>query len=69
MLTRAFIFGIYHPQHTFVFDSCVMNEKTGNSLLVYFTESANGANLLPVLDAMRLPHAESYAAAKQAIGL
>ncbi len=69
LLTRAFIFGIYHPQHTFVFDSCVMNEKTGNSLLVYFTESANGADLLPVLDAMRLPHAESYAAAKQAIGL
>jgi Big-like domain-containing protein/BACON domain-containing protein len=69
LLTRAFIFGIYHPQHTFVFDSCVMNENTGNSLLVYFTESANGANLLPVLDATKLPHASSYAAAKQALGL
>lgn len=69
LLNPSFVFGLFHPQHTFVFDSCVMNMETGNSLLVYFTESANGANLLPVLDAMQIPHAVSYSAAKVALGL
>ena len=68
-LTPTVIQGLFHPQHTFVFDSCVMNEKTGNSLLVYFTESASGANLIPALNAMRLPHAASYLEAKAALGL
>ncbi|MBU6434237.1 MAG: Ig-like domain-containing protein [Nitrospirae bacterium] len=70
LLTPTFMFGIYHPQHTYTFDSCAQTSlQTGNSILVYFTESANGANMLPVLDAMKIPHAESYAAAKQALGL
>lgn len=68
-LTPTVIHGLFHPQHTYTFDSCVMNEETGNSLLVYFTEAANGADLVPVLNATKLPHASSYAAAKQALGL
>ncbi len=68
-LTPTVIRGLFHPQHTFVFDSCVMDERTGNTLLVYFTESASGANLIPALNAMRLPHAASYLEAKAALGL
>lgn len=70
LLTPAFVFGLFHPQHTYTFDSCAQTSlQTGNSILVYFTESANGANMLPVLDAMKIPHAVSYLAAKQALGL
>ena len=69
LLTPAFIRGLFTPQHTFVFDSCVLNRETGDSLLVYFTEAANGANMVPVLDAAKIPHAASYAEAKLALGL
>ncbi len=68
-LTPAFIRGLFHPQHTFTFDSCVMNKETGDNLLVYFTEAAGGANMVPVLDATKIPHSHSYAEAKRALGL
>lgn len=69
LLTPSFVYGIFHPQHTYAFDSCAQNTlETGNSILVYFTEAAGGANMIPVLDAMKIPHAVSYAAAKQALG-
>ncbi|WP_437759355.1 hypothetical protein [Sorangium sp. So ce1389] len=70
LLTESFMHGIFHPQHQYDFNSCTQNvERTGNSILVYFTEAAGGANMVPVLDAMEIPHAGSYAAAKLALGL
>ena len=39
------------------------------SILVYFTEAAGGASMIPVLESMKIPHAGSYGAAKQALGL
>lgn len=69
LLTPAFMYRLFRPQHRFQFDSCQSTETTGNSLLVAFTDAASGANLVPVLDAMRLPHAPDYQAAKQALGL
>ncbi|HTN84480.1 MAG TPA: hypothetical protein VL242_12360 [Sorangium sp.] len=70
LLTESFMHGIFHPQHQYDFNSCTQNvERTGNSILVYFTEAAGGANMVPVLDAMGIPHAGSYAAAKLALGL
>ena len=70
LLTEAFMNGIYHPEHTFNFDSCSQNAvQTGNSLLVLFTEAAAGADLLPAFDAMGVPHAVSYQAARTALGL
>lgn len=68
-LTPTVIQKLFHPQHTFVFDSCVMDVRTGNSLLVYFTEATKGANMIPVLNKMGLPHAVSYAEAKKALNL
>ena len=69
LLTPQFIFKVFHPLHTYAFDSCTMNEQIGNSLFVLFHESANGADVRPALDAMKLPHAASYDAAKVALGL
>jgi hypothetical protein len=70
LLTPAFLHGIFHPQHAFSFDSCKQNTiATGNSILVYFTEAAGGTDMVPVLESMKIPHAESYDAAKQALGL
>jgi hypothetical protein len=70
LLTPSFLHGIFHPQHTFFFNSCAQNTiETGNSILVYFTEAAGGTNMVPVLDSMQIPHAGSYEAAKQALGL
>lgn len=70
LLTPAFLHEIFHPQHTYSFDSCTQNTiETGNSILVLFTEAAGGADMIPVLESMHIPHAESYAAAKQALGL
>jgi len=37
-------------------------------MLVLFTEAAGGANMVPILDSMHIPHAPSYEAAKQALG-
>lgn len=69
LLTPTFLHGIFHPQHTFSFNSCDQKAiTTGNSILVYFTEAAGGADLVPVLDSMKIPHAGSYEAAKQALG-
>jgi hypothetical protein len=65
MLTQAFLHGIFHPQRAYRFHSCSQNTRdTGNNILVYFTEAAGGANMLPVLDSMKIPHAGSYEAAK-----
>ena len=70
LLTPGFLYEIFHPQHAFSFNSCTQNTiETGNSILVYFTEAAGGANMVPVLDSMKIPHAGSYDAAKQALGL
>jgi hypothetical protein len=70
LLTPSFLHGIFHPQHSFYFNSCAQNTiETGNSILVYFTEAAGGTNMVPVLDSMQIPHAGSYEAAKQALGL
>jgi len=70
ILTPKFLYGIFHPQHTFSFNSCDQKAMTtGNSLLVYFTEAAGGANMVPVLNSMKIPHAGSYEAAKQALGV
>ena len=70
LLTPSFMHGIFHPQHAFTFNSCTQTDiRTGNSVLVYFTEAAGGANMIPVLDSMKIPHADSYTAAKLALGL
>lgn len=69
LLTPGFLYGVFHPQHAFSFNSCDQNTiQTGNSLLVYFTEAAGGASMVPVLESMKIPHAASYDAAKQALG-
>lgn len=68
-LTPAFIRGLFHPQHRFVFDSCVANKETGDNLLVLFTEASGGTDMIPVLDATRIPHSPTYVDAKQALGL
>lgn len=69
LLTPNFLYGIFHPQHTFRFNSCDQKAiTTGNSTLAYFTEAADGANMVPVLNSMKIPHAGSYEAAKQALG-
>ena len=69
LLTPQFLYGIFHPQHTFSFNSCDQKSMTtGNSILVYFTEAAGGANMVPVVNSMNTPHAGSYEAAKQALG-
>ena len=69
-LTPTFLFGIFHPQHTFSFNSCDQTAMTtGNSTLAYFTEAAGGANMVPVLNSMKIPHAGSYETAKGALGL
>ncbi|WP_434046082.1 MULTISPECIES: hypothetical protein [Sorangium] len=70
LLTESFMHGIFHPQHPYNFNTCTQNmEQTGNSILVYFTEAAGGADMVPVLDAMEIPHAGSYQAARLALGL
>lgn len=70
LLTPTFLFGIFHPQHTFSFNSCDQRAMTtGNSTLAYFTEAAGGANMVPVLNSMKIPHAGSYETAKGALGL
>ena len=70
LLTPGFLFGIFHPQHAFSFNSCDQNTiQTGNNILVYFTEAAGGTNMVPVLESMKIPHAGSYETAKQALGL
>jgi hypothetical protein len=70
LLTQSFLHGIFHPQRAYSFNSCAQNTTdTGNAILVYFTEAAGGADMLAVLDSMQIPHAASYEAAKQALGL
>jgi hypothetical protein len=70
LLTPSFLHGIFHPQRRFNFNSCAQNTiQTGNNILVYFTEAAGGTDMVPVLDSMQIPHAGSYEAAKQALGL
>jgi hypothetical protein len=69
LLTPDFMRGVFHPQHHYDFDSCDHTAvRTGNSLLVLFTEAAGGANLIPALDSMQVPHAASYQEALQALG-
>lgn len=70
LLTPTFVFGIYHPEHTYTFDSCAQNGlETGHSILAYFTEAAGEATMVPVLGSMKILHAVSYAESKQALGL
>lgn len=69
LLTPAFMRGIFHPAHSYDFDSCDQHLRhTGDTVLVYFTEAADGADMVPVVDAMGLDHAGSYAAALTALG-
>ena len=69
LLTPVFLHGIFHPHHTFSFNSCDQGAlTTGNSLLVYFTEAAGGVDMVPVLNSMKIPHAGSYEAAMQTLG-
>lgn len=69
LLDDSFMNGVFHPQHTFTFDSCNQNAlETGNSILVLFTEAASGADMMSVLDAMGIPHAASYEDANTALG-
>lgn len=68
-LTDSFLRGIFHPHRRFNFNSCTPADvQTGNSLLVWFTEAAGGANMTSVLDSMSVPHAGSYDAALAALG-
>ena len=68
LLTPAFLYGIFHPQHLFAFNSCDHTAiTTGNSLLVYFTEAAGGIDMVPVLNSMKIHHEGSYEGAKQAL--
>ncbi len=69
-LTPSFLFRMMRPQHQFDFNSCTLNDPhTANTLLVAMTEAANGADLVPAFNAMKLPHAGSYTAARAAAGL
>lgn len=70
ILTPDFLYGIFHPRHHFSFDSCAQNTiVTGNTILVYFIEASGSSDMVLVLDSMKIPHAASYEAAKQALGL
>lgn len=70
LLDETLLRGVFHPQHTFRFDSCRQNDAvTGNSLLVLFTEASGGADVIPALDSMQVPHAATYDEARQALGL
>jgi hypothetical protein len=69
MLTPEFLRRVFHPRRAYTFDSCAQNTlMTGNNMLVLFTEGAGGANMIPVLDSMQLPHAASYEEAIRALG-
>jgi len=70
LLDAAFMRGIFDPRAGLDFDSCDQHaRRTGDAILVYFTEAAGGADMVPVVDAMGLDHAGSYAAALGALGL
>ena len=68
-LTEEFMRGMYHPQHAYSFDSCALaDRRSGDSLLVMYTEAAGGADVRPALDAAGIPHAPTYAEALTALG-
>ena len=68
-LTETFIRGLFRPRRAYNFDSCSLSDiRTGNSLLVLFTEAAEGADVRPALDAAGIPHANTYAEALAALG-
>lgn len=66
-LTRSFVFHLFHPRTRLTFQSCAFTAHTGNALFVSWTDA--GAEAGPVLDAIGLPHAASYADARKALGL
>ncbi len=68
-LDAMFLRELFHPRHVYDFDSCNQNlERTGNAILIMFTEATSNADMIPVLDAMGIPHAASYEAALQTFG-
>jgi hypothetical protein len=68
LLNEDFLNGLFHPQHTFQFNSCDPSSvDTGNSLLVYFTEAA-GQDMIDVIGEMSLSSAGSYEEALDALG-
>jgi hypothetical protein len=68
-LNASFMYGIFHPQHRYTASTCTPNDpKTGDSLLVLFTEAAGGIDMTSVINSMKLPNSGSYAAAKAALG-
>jgi hypothetical protein len=74
LLTEGFMRGVFQPGRVLDFDSCDLHsDRTGNMLFVLFAEAASDtpelAPIGPVLDAMGVPHAASYAAALAALGL
>jgi hypothetical protein len=69
-LDADFLNGIYHPQHTFNFNSGdATSVTTGHALVVLFTEANGGVDMASVVTGMNVPNAGSYAAAKAALGL
>jgi hypothetical protein len=68
-LNAAFMYGIFHPQHQYTASVCTPNDpRTGDSLLVLFTEAAGGVDMTSVINSMKLPNSGSYSAAKAALG-
>ena len=68
-LSQNFAATMLHPQHVIDFDSCdLTSSRTGNALLVLFSESA-GQDLTQAIQMAQIPNAGSLAAAKQALGL
>ncbi len=78
-LGRQFMRSIFQPGRVLDFDSCdPRSTHTGDTLLVLFTEAATSDTtpgrpdpdeVLAAVDAMRLTHSGSYAAALSALGL
>jgi hypothetical protein len=68
-LTPSFTKALLHPQHVIEFNSCDLNdERTGNSLLVHFSDAA-GTDMTEALTLAGIPNAGSYQAAWSALGL
>lgn len=68
-LTPAFIRGLFHPLHRFVFDSCTLNRNAGDHLWVYYQESAGGVDMRPILDAAHIPHSATFQEALTTVGV
>ncbi len=69
LLSQIFVGRMLHPQHVIEFDSCdLTSERTGNALLVLFSEAA-GSDMTQAIDMAEIPNAGSFEAARLALGL